>query len=573
MLRYAIRLIIVMTMITLCGTTSNAAKKKQTFDQLCLEVLESVQSFYPVRSTQMGIHVYDDRLTDYSSASVKQIIKSLKGYRKKLRKYKTDQLTDYQRLNQKLVKSEIDVTLLNLEKIQWHKKSPQVYVDDVVDGLYFLMLPQERPMAERVLMILKRMRAVPKMLINARKNLNKPPAIFVRGSVEAIDEGARFYKEVAGELMREFPEQADRILKTSTLAQEAMNDFAAYLSEIPLNAESSFGIGKENFDYLLSSQHFLKLDSDQLLLIGEKLFDEAQQAYRDYEKIVESDHQNGGDAVFVPAAFAKQDILDYYSWETVQVKEYLQKNEIVSVPDDIADVNVAETPGFLRSMFGGITYEPAGPFDQSQQAMFYVRPIPGDLDRRQLEARYRYIHRRGFKGSVVHEAYPGHHLQMQIAGRSDDPVRKWQVNDMMIEGWALYCEEMMYQHGLYGDDPAHWLTILSGIRFRAARIIADVKLHTGQFSFEECAAWMIEQLDIETKSGRDYILSEVRRYAATPTQPMSYLMGKREIVRLREAMAQEKGEEFVLKDFHDSLLAAGSLPPALIWEIFGLTQD
>ncbi len=244
------------------------------------------------------------------------------------------------------------------------------------------------------------------------------------------------------------------------------------------------------------------------------------------------------------------------------------------MPEDIAPVTVIETPPFLRAMISGIAYQPAGPFDSVQQAYFYVRPIPDRLDRGQVEARYRYVYRRGFRGSGVHEAYPGHHLQLQIAGRHHDPVRKWQMNPMMIEGWALYCEEAMYDQGLYGrDSPARRLAILGGIRFRAARVVADVKLHTGQFTYDQCVDWMCEALDADSESDREFIRKEVRRYTFSPTYQMSYLMGKREIMALRRAAEQRDGDRFSLKAFHDALLAEGSIPPTLMWDIMGLSRN
>ena len=198
--------------------------------------------------------------------------------------------------------------------------------------------------------------------------------------------------------------------------------------------DKSFAIGKDAFDYLLRNQYFLTYDADSLLKIGEELLTWSQKVYSDYDKVVETQHQTGQDSVFVPSSFTRQDILDYYQWETEQVRLFLDINEIVTVPDYIADVVVVETPAFMRPLTGGIAYQPAGPFDSLQQPLFYVRPIPDSLDRAQLDARYRYVHRRGFKGSVVHEAYPGHHLQMQIASRNPDPVRKWQMNMMMSRG-------------------------------------------------------------------------------------------------------------------------------------------
>jgi len=550
---------------------STAATKSRTFQDLCLEILESLQSFYPVRSTEMGIHAYDFHLADYSDNSVKGMIKKLKGLEKRLYEYKSADLEDYQRVNYQLVKSYVDIALLDLERIQWRRTSPQLYVHEAINGLYFLSISGYAPLHEKRVAMLSRMRAAPELFATARKNLKNPPPTYIEAAQEALVSGLDFYRELAAELMKQFPDQADEILRVSMAAREAMTDFSSYLSELTPGEPTSFAIGKENFDYMLSRQHFLDYDSDSLLAVGRMLLAQADSAYQAYEAYLEGNHQNGSDSVFVPADFSRQDVLDYYEWETQQVRIFLDQSGYITIPDDIAPVGVIETPPFLRSMITGIAYQPAGPFDSIQKGYFYVRPVPEDLDREQLEARYRYVHRRGFRGSVVHEAFPGHHLQMQLAGRHPDPVRRWSQNMMLVEGWALYCEEEVYHHGLYGrEDPVQWLGILGGIRFRAMRIVADVMLHTGQFSYEECVDWAIDALHITSDSDKDYIRREIGRYTYQPTYQMSYLMGKREIMKLRDAAMARDGENFDLKAFHDALLAQGSVPPTLLWGVLGL---
>ncbi len=426
----------IITILFIASTLN--AQTSTKFEKLSNDILETLQSFYPVHSTEMGIHAYDHRFTDYSAKSVKTMIKALTKYEKKLYKYKGAKLSINERINYKLLKSNADVALLDLKQIQWHKKSPQLYVDEAVNGIYYLILSNHAPLSEKVVPLISRMKAVPSLFATARKNIKNPPQIYIDAALESLETAIDFYKEVAGELMNKFPERADNILKVSSAARDAMNDFITYLLEINPGKEGSFAIGTKKLDYKLQNEYFLNYNSDSLLKIGEALYDDANKAYNEYKAYVESHHQNGVDSVFVPSVFTKQDILDYYNWETEQVKIFLKKNEIVTIPENLAPVSVIETPPFLRSMVAGIAYQPAGPFDKEQHGYFYVRPIPDDLSRKMLESRFRYIHRRGFKGSVVHEAFPGHHLQMQIAGKNSDPVRKWQTNLMMIEGWALY---------------------------------------------------------------------------------------------------------------------------------------
>ncbi|HVP07293.1 MAG TPA: DUF885 domain-containing protein, partial [Candidatus Acidoferrum sp.] len=568
------RALVPLLVISTLGVTAGAAKTKkkaQTVGDLSEEIMAALQAFFPVHATEMGIHTYDKHLADYSSKSVKQMVSALKGYQGRLKKFEKTDLSPEQRTDWKLIQSNVEVALLDLNQIEWYKKSPVLYVDEAVNGVYFLTLSHHASEAEKLPLILGRMREVPALFTQAQANVKNPSKVLIDAAKESLEAGLEFYRQVAGEYQKQFPARANEILQVSTAAREAMSDYLTYLNGLEPGPEKSFAIGKDNFNYLLAHEYFLTYDSDSLLKIGEALLADAQKAYKEFESYVELNHQNGQDSVFIPASFTRQDVIDYYQWETDQIKTFIKMNGIVTIPDDIAPVTVVQTPPFLHTMISSIAYQPAGPFDRAQQGYFYVRPLPDSIDRKQLDARYRYVHRRGFRGSVVHEAYPGHHLQMQLANHNLDPVRKWQMNTMMIEGWALYCEEMMYHDQLYGrEDPAQWLGILGGIRLRAARIVADVKLHNGDFTYDECVGWMTKTLEIESESGEQFVRAEVRRYTVTPTVQMCYLIGKREIESLRAAAMRKGGANFSERSFHDALLAEGSIPPTLMWDIMGL---
>jgi uncharacterized protein (DUF885 family) len=569
MVRWILTTLITFCLVLTSVSSLSAARTKETFDKLTGDILESLQSFYPVQATEKGIHTYDHRLADFSSGSVKQMRSKLTGYIEKLYQYRNFDFSPADSIDYKLIRSNVETTLLDLKEIRWQEKSPQLYIDEAVNGVYTLLLSQHAPLSEKMLSILSRMKSVPDLFETARRNLKHPPNVYLDLAAESLESAQTFYQDVAGELMRQFPDRADEILQVSTQAREAMNDFAAFLTGLEAGSDTAIAIGKVNFDYMLAHTYFLKYDSDSLLKLGETLLAAADDEYKRYQKYVD-DNQQGRDSVFVPASFGKRDVLDYYRWETNQLRVFLTENDIITIPDDIAPLEVVETPSFLKAMVAGIAYQPAGPFDQVQRGIFYVRPIPDTLDPSQRDARYRYVHRRGFKGSAVHEAYPGHHLQMQLAGRNPSAVRRWQSNPMMVEGWALYSEELMYQAGLYGDeDPATWLAILGGIRYRAARIVADVKLHTGQFTYDQCVEWMIKTLDAESESDKEYHRNMVRKYTLTPTNWMAYLVGKLEIEKLREDLMNRDGDEYDERAFYDQLLSLGSIPPALIREAFG----
>jgi uncharacterized protein (DUF885 family) len=412
------------------------------------------------------------------------------------------------------------------------------------------------------------MRAVPELLDQAQRNIKNPPPTYIRIARQATDDAIAFYETAANELAGTLPELSVEITRAADEAVSAMKTYRTFLDNVEPGPVGSFAIGKQNFDYKLKYEYMLDIDSDSLLKIGEALLTQIN------ERIDAYDHQlnengSGVDSVYIVNCIEKEDVLGYYQWETEQVKRFLREKDILTVPDNIGECKVIETPVFLRALIGSIAYQPPGAFSPAQTGYFYVRPIPDNMDDEEKAARYRYIHRRGFKGSVVHEAYPGHHLHFQLTAGVADSVRKWQLNAMSYEGWALYSEEMMYDKGLYGNDIRPLRRILTGIKFRAARIIADVKLHTGQFTRDEALAWFAGVMDKDTTG---WIVSEIDRYTLQPTIQMSYLIGKIELLDLLEAVRKKEGDGFSLKSFHDRFLSEGTIPPRMLWDMWGLKE-
>ena len=163
--------------------------------------------------------------------------------------------------------------------------------------------------------------------------------------------------------------------------------------------------------------------------------------------------------------------------------------------------------------------------------------------------------------TVVHEAYPGHHLQLSVAGRIASKARRYFVTPLLIEGWAFYCEELMAEQSYY-QDPRSRVVQLKDQLWRACRVVIDVGLHTRGMSVAEAAGMHAEIARLEAPNAR----AEVLRYTRSPTQPMSYAVGKEAILDLRETFRKRRGSAFNLKRFHDEFLSYGSIPVSFIGE-------
>jgi len=555
---------LVACLLVLSVTTAATAgsKAEENFKQLAADILKNLQRFDPVNATYMGVHEYNDRFADYSPSNVENQRRVLRKFLARLYKYKSVRLPHDMDIDRRLLSSNCEMATLRLWEVPYHKINPNLYLDDAANGIYYVLIRNYAPLETRLDDIIARMNDLPRYLKQAEGNLSAPPPLWLEYARENIANVREFYLTAGRELEGQFPVRGPEISSAVTVAISALNAYEDFLTRLEPGEPGSFAIGRDYFDYILKHDFLFDFDADSLLALGEALLAETTAKYDEYLQKMNESGDGNDENIFVPSSFTRDDVLDYYNWEIAAVRQFVVDQDLVTVPENIGFCEAVETPAFLRGVIGGIAYMPAGPFDTATTGYFYVPPLPDELTADERAYHFRRAHNRQFRGAVVHEAYPGHHLQLQLATGAYNDVRRWQMNNGLIEGWALYCEEMAYDAGLYLDDSARYLRILSGIGFRAARIVVDVKLHTGQFDFDRAVAWMSEVLEADTA----FIKREVLRYTMTPGQPMSYLTGKRQITDLRREMERREGDDFDLKSFHDRLLAEGSIPVSLIRE-------
>ena len=217
------------------------------------------------------------------------------------------------------------------------------------------------------------------------------------------------------------------------------------------------------------------------------------------------------------------------------------------VPDEpcaVEPVPEAEEAGMAAA------YYMPGAIDGSRKGTYF-------LNTSKPEERHRY----GAEDIAFHEAVPGHHFQLTIAMESEDlpPARRVLSDTACAEGWGLYSERLADEMGLYSDDLAR-MGLFAADSWRASRLVVDTGLHALGWTRQEAIDWMTSH----TPLPRIEIESEIDRYISYPGQALAYMVGRREIVRLRTVAADTLGARFDLREFHDLVLRAGILPlPAL----------
>jgi len=220
---------------------------------------------------------------------------------------------------------------------------------------------------------------------------------------------------------------------------------------------------------------------------------------------------------------------------------------------------VVPTPAFMRPVIPFAAYDPPGAYSGDRTGWFYVTlPDPGlppSAQERILRDHCRYE----VGVTALHEGYPGHHLHLVHAQQQPSDTRKIVWTPLTVEGWALYCEDMMGEEGFYRSEEEQFFQRVH-LLWRAVRILLDVGLHTRGMTFEQAVEYMTTHLRVDRANAE----AEVRRYCAEAAYPLCYAVGRREILELRKDFRAAQGEAFTLRRFHDGLLRYGGLPVALI---------
>jgi len=221
-------------------------------------------------------------------------------------------------------------------------------------------------------------------------------------------------------------------------------------------------------------------------------------------------------------------------------------------PDEMC--KVVPTPAFLRALIPSAAYSNPGPLDPHQVGVFFVtepdRSLGEEAYRANLGQHY------GIESTCVHEAYPGHHVQLCWANRASSRARQMADHIVFMEGWTLYCEQMMVEQDWFRPGAPGLLKLhyLADQLWRAYRMVIDVGIHTRKLSVAAAVRMLINGVGFT----RERAETELNWYTQSPGVPMSYLLGKRETLALRDQFM--KGRGATLKRFHRWLLSFGSVP-------------
>jgi uncharacterized protein (DUF885 family) len=537
---------------------------EQVFYQRSDKWLERLLERNPVAATQIGDHRWDDRLADVSAAAIESDYRELRAALAEFQAMETGGFGLDARIDHQLVVQIFKQFVRQYEKHQTHRRNPGGYLDEAVSGVFLLLIKEFAPLPQRLRSALGRVRQIPRVLEDGQKNVvaAEVPKVWAEITLEQAEQAPGLFLGLlplmAGEAA---PELQGELTEAGQAAVQAIQAFSEFVKEQVLpQAAGEFGTGRELFDEMLREDHMVDYDADQLLETGWQQFHATR---AQMEALAREIDPNRPVKAMLEEAKADhpsaEGLLDAYRGQMAAIRQYVIDRDIASIPPG-ETLRIIETPAYLRPIIPYAAYMSPGLLEEQQDGIFIVTPVDPDSPPEEQEQKLRGHYWAKLPITALHEAYPGHHLQLVWANRQPTIPRRMGsfLATLFIEGWAFYCEELLEQMG-YIAQPVQRLGRLSDQLWRAGRIILDVSLHTRGMGVDEAVQFLVQECSLEPTNA----LAEVRRYTQSPTQPQSYLMGKLAILEL-VADYRRAHPEAPLRQVHDALLGSGSLPPRLM---------
>jgi uncharacterized protein (DUF885 family) len=506
----------------------------------------------PVLGTALGLHQDDDLLGDASRAAVLGELAAEREHHAKIKEIDPAGLSSEVRFERDLELHTLRRVIFDTDVLRlWERRS--LALDTIGDGLFLLFVRDHAPLAERLSAISGRLEAVGAHLEEAKTRATVPQVRrWQQLELESAGEMPIFLDEMvaAGVSVLTATDQR-RLERASESAKIAIELYGAWLESTLPGGTDDWAIGRERHDAMVALRAFDGLDADAILELGwERLRDErAARAAAAREIDPHVDEATVIDRVKSDQPVSFEAALDAYRQAMARARQFLIDRDLVTVPDD-ERIDVIATPEYLRNVLPFAAYFEPAAFDPSPKGIYVVTPSVDGDPRAMREHNFASI-----SNTSIHEAYPGHHLQLDTARRHPSLTRMLADAPEYVEGWGMYSELMMREQG-FDAEPHYRLAMHTDAIWRACRIILDVRMARGEMTVEEATDFLVEHTSFE----RPNAYAEIQWYTYRPTYPLSYLLGRTLLVSLRADEQRRLGERFRLKDFHDSLLRNGSLP-------------
>ena len=565
--------------LSLSMLNAAATTQDDTFQRIAHDYIEQYLRANPEDATELGDHRFDGQLTDYSPDARAKDLATQKEFRGKLNAIEGSQLTGANNVDFRILTENIDYQIFRAEELKEPDWNPLIYMQSLANSLYLLVARDFAPAEKRIPSLRQRMEGIPRVISQAKANLQHPPRVHTETAIEQTQGAINLVREGLAPLLNQASQMKNDVAALQEKTANTLDDYKKWLqNDLLPRSDGNFRLGAEKFRKKLrfalasdlSMEEIMKRAQADLQQTQIAIYETALPLYKKYfpnaEAATLTDKHKITAAVLDKLAEQHPDdatVVSYAKEVVGEATDFVRSHNLVTIPNTPLDV--IAMPEFKRGV--AIAYcDSPGPLDKSGKTFFAVAPTPKDWSKERKESFFREYNNYEIRDLTVHEAMPGHYLQLAHANEFRAPtlVRAIFRSGTFIEGWAVYSEQMMAEQS-YGGPEVKMQQLK--MRLRAiANAILDQSIHAGNMTEKEAMDLMTKQ----TFQQEGEAVAKWKRARLTSAQLSTYFVGATEHLDLRDAEQKKLGKDFDLKKYNDQVISYGSPPVKYVRELMGL---
>jgi uncharacterized protein (DUF885 family) len=562
------------------ATPSFAGTKADTaFESVAHNYIEEYLRQTPEDATELGDHRYDGQLSDYSPQGLAQIRAATAKYLAALDALDRTDLTGANRVDIQIMHANLEYRLFTLDQLKPQENNPRFYNASLANAIYALTARESVPAADRLHRLAGRLAAIPTVVDQAKANLRNPARICTETAIDQTGGAINLIRNDLEPLLKEAPELRAEVAPAQAKAIAALTAYQKWLKDDLLpRSTGDFRLGEKLYRQKLHFALGSDMTPEQILARAEaELVKTTDLMYAIARPLYLASFPTADAAALADRSHVIKAVLDHLSeksltdetivgraTETLKAAtDFVRAHDLVTLPSTPVKVIVA--PEFNRG--AAVAYcEPPGALEPQGETFFAIAPTPADWPEARKKSFYREYNEYMLHDLTVHEAMPGHYLQLAHANQFKAPtlVRALYFSGTFAEGWAVYTERVMAEAG-FGGPEVRMQQLKMRLRATINAII-DQKIHMGTMTEQEALALMTKQGFQEEGEA----VGKWKRARLTSTQLSTYFVGTMEHDDLRAAAEAKWGSGFNLKRYHDTMLSYGTPPVKFVRQEMGL---
>jgi len=546
------------------------------FEAFAQKYIQELLDRDPETATRLGEHRNDARLNDYSAAGVQKDLAAARSALAEVSRIELATLSSEDAVDARILRNRLDSQIYELATIRGWQWNPLLY--NPGGAIYALVSREFAPPEQRLRSVIGRLNGVPGVVAAAKENLKMPPRVHTETAILQIKGTVRLVKEQLEPLAKQVPALEKEFRAAQAGALSALEGYQEWLEkDLLTRSTGEFRLGDVKFRKKLR----FALDSD---LSKEEILRRAEADLRETHAAMHAaalqlwpklfpgkpppeDRAPAIKAVLDEAARkhpGNETVIAQASRDLAEVTTFVRERGIVTMLDE--PLEIAPTPEFQRGV-AVASCSPPGPLEKNAKTFYYISPTPQDWPASRVESFFREYNDDMLREITIHEAMPGHYLQLAHANRFRAPtlIRGVVASGTFIEGWATYAEQLMADAG-YGGPEVRLQQLKMRLRFILNAII-DQKIHTEGMSEKEAIGRMMN--DGFQEEGE--AAGKWKRAQLTSTQLSTYYVGNAEMNDIRAAWEKDHGKYPDLRALHDGMLSFGNAAPKYIRERMGFS--